>query len=462
MYVMNPGMFRLAKRLRRLHTDQRANVAITMAILLAPFMGALGGGFEITNWYLISRGMQNAADSAALAAATNAGANYDVEAKAVAAQYGFVDGTNNISVVVANKIACPSGGSNCYSVTITGYTPLLVSQIIGYKGDAVINGSSEKKLTGLAVAQPTVKNVPLCLVGLGTAGTDITTNGAPKSDLSGCSIMSNSSARCNGSNLNADFGFAVGTDNGCGVTQVSGATPYQDQFAAMANQPWFPKLSDSPCNGSFPQESVHGNTPSGGIARTGTISLASGNNFWCGDQRLTGDVVINTPPGSPAVLVIENGQLDLNGHKFVTSSGSAVTLVFSGNDSQAPCPCVHAPTDNSNGPGAVLDIAAPTSGNWSGVALYQDPKLTSGLDVSAAGNTPAWNISGLVYMPKASVTMKGAVDKSNAGKSCFAIIADVLLISGTGGIAKTDMGQCKDAGLNMPSMQILGRAKLVL
>lgn len=458
---MRPGFFRLTKCLGQLRSDQRANVAVTMGILLAPFMGALGAGFEITHWYLISRGMQNAADAASLAAATNAGANYDIEAKAIAAQYGFADGTNNVSVVAAKNVTCPSGGSNCYSVTITAYAPLLLSQIVGYKGDAVINGIAEKKLSGIAVAQPTVINVPLCLVGLGTAGTDITTNGAPKSDLKGCSIMSNSSARCNGSNLNADFGFAVGTDTGCGVTQVSGVSPYVDTFKSMAQQPWFPKLSDSNCNNNFPQETVHGNTASGGTARTGTISLSSGNNFWCGDQRLTGDVVINTPPGSPAVLVIENGQLDLNGHKFVTSSGSAVTLVFSGDDSKSPCPCAHAPIDSTNGNTAVLDIAAPTSGNWAGVAIYQDPSLTSGLDVSAAGNTPTWNISGLVYMPNANVTMKGAVDKSNAGKSCFAIIANVLLISGNGGIANTDMGDCAGAGLTMPSKQVPGRSKLV-
>src|SRR5713226_6447462 len=82
----------------RLRNDRRGNVTVMMAFILAPMIGALGFGFEISNWYLTTRGMQNAADAAAIAAATNGGSNYNVEAKAVAAKYGFVDGSNNITV----------------------------------------------------------------------------------------------------------------------------------------------------------------------------------------------------------------------------------------------------------------------------------------------------------------------------------------------------------------------------
>jgi hypothetical protein len=54
-----------------------------------------------------------------------------------------------------------------------------------------------------------------------------------------------------------------------------------------------------------------------------------------------------------------------------------------------------------------LDIAAPTSGTWSGIAVYQDPNLVDSggnLDVSCAGNSPTWDISGMVYMPHSNVT----------------------------------------------------------
>src|SRR6266404_3422901 len=113
----------IANHVPRLRADERGAVSVMMGFLLIPLVGALGLGFEVSNWYLTARGMQNAADTAAIAAATNGGSNYDVEAKAVAAQYGFVDGTNTIGIAVTNAAACPGGGNNCYSVTISGSLP---------------------------------------------------------------------------------------------------------------------------------------------------------------------------------------------------------------------------------------------------------------------------------------------------------------------------------------------------
>jgi Putative Flp pilus-assembly TadE/G-like len=450
----------LSKHLHRLREDQRGTVSVIMGFLIIPLVGALGIGFEVSNWYMNGRGMQNAADAAALAAATNGGANYDVEAKAVAAQYGFVDGTNNISVAVSNTAACPGGGNTCYGVTISGAVPLLVSQIVGYQGDTTLNGGAAKLLNAVAVAKAMVQPQPLCMVALAGSGAaqGIRTNGSPVANLNGCNVMSNTAAQCNGSNLGAGLGLAHGSSNGCGVKSVSGVDVVTDPYSGLASN--IPALSSSGCGGNYPQETRHGSTYSVTTTNqlSGSLDLVGGNNFKCGDQMLTADTVINTPPGTPAVLVIENGQLDLNGHSLTTSSGSEVTVVFSGDNSGS---YTHAPTDNTNGSGGRLDLAAPSTGPWSGVAIYQDPSLTSGLDVSAAGNSPTWNISGLIYMPHASVTLKGAVDKATNGKSCVVMIADNFTISGTAGILQTDIGQCPQQGLTMPTVTLAARSMLV-
>jgi hypothetical protein len=162
-------------------------------------------------------------------------------------------------------------------------------------------------------------------------------------------------------------------------------------------------------------------------------------------------------PRRGAVLVIENGQFDTNGYTLQSSSGSALTMVFSGDNSGS---FTHAPTG-----GGTLDFAAPTTGPWSGVAIYQNPALTSGVDISAAGNSPTWDLTGLVYLPHASVTFSGAVNKSSNGQSCFAMVVDNITINGTGGIL--DTGQCAAAGLNLPQSgtgsngQILRQGQLV-
>jgi hypothetical protein len=126
-------------------------------------------------------------------------------------------------------------------------------------------------------------------------------------------------------------------------------------------------------------------------------------------------------------------------------------VVFSGDNSGG---YTHAPTG-----GGTLDIQAPKTGPLSGVALYQDPSLTSGVDIAAAGNSPTWDITGLVYLPHANVTFSGAVNKSANGDSCFALVVADITINGTASILAH--GACAAAGLNMPLNQIPGRGQLV-
>ena len=337
--------------------------------------------------------------------------------------------------------------------------PLLMSQVVGFAGDTSIDGARQKRLSSVALAKAGTQTEDVCMLALATSGAaqGIRTNGAPTANFNGCNVMSNTSAQCNGSNLNASYGFAHGTSDNCGVTPVSNVPAITDPYSYLAKN--IPPKGSSGCT-SYPQETKKGNAYSVDEKNqlSGTLSLSGGNNFKCGDQMLTSDVVIDTPIGSPAVLFIENGQLDLNGHTLRTSAGSEVAVVFTGDNGTY----THAPRDNTNGSGGRLDIAAPTSGPWSGVALYQDPSLTTGVDVYDAGNSPTWNITGLIYMPHASVTVKGAIDKSTAGKSCVVMVADNFQISGTAGILKTNIGQCPAAGLKMPTAIIPSRAKLVL
>jgi hypothetical protein len=449
----------IINQLRRLRADQRGAVSIAMGILIIPLVGFLALGFEVSNWYMITRSMQNAADAATLAAAINNGPNYDVEARAVAAQYGFVNGVNNVTIGVSNTATCPiTGDTNCYSVTINGYTPLLLSQVVGFQGAGNISGSLQKQLGALAVAKAG-SPADICLLALAGSGTNpaIHTNGAPTANMNGCDSMSYTGANCNGHNLGLGISFTVGsTNNGCGAKQMSNQAqlvppdPYSSQISTNISH-----FTD-PCNGNYPQEpGKKGPALPASNQLSGPLTLSAGNNFYCGDQMLTGNVTISTPNG-PAVMIIENGQLDLNTFEFTMATKTdALTIVFTGSNC---CGYIHAPTDNGHGPGSLLDITPPTTGPWAGMAIVQDPNLTTGVDVSSAGNSPTWTITGLMYMPHATITLKGAIDKSNFGKSCVVMVADNFQISGTGGILKTDIGNCGGAGLTMPQATVGGVA----
>jgi hypothetical protein len=340
---------------------------------------------------------------------------------AVAASYGFVDGSNGISVTPLNNQTCPNGQTNCYQVTVAmASAPQFFSQIVGIPAPAI----SSAAMAGGAQTHT------YCLIALASSGTDpaILGNGVPAANLDNCNIMSNTGMTCNGHNTGATNGDAHTTNSGCGNTQNSNAPVVADPYKSLASN-----IPANTCGGSYPQES-------GGLQTkwSGAKTLAA-TTIVCGDLQLTADTTLTTAsPGS--VLVIENGQLDTNGFKLATVAGSALTVVFSGTSGSY----THAPTG-----GGTLDFNAPTSGTWSGVAIYQDPSLTTGVDISAAGATPTWDISGLVYLPHSSVLFSGAVNNSSNGASCFGLVVDNIRINGTGEILKT--GGCAAAGLNLPS-----------
>ena len=455
-------LLKLNADLGSLRADCRGTAAVMMALLMVPMIGMLGLGFEISNWYMSKRAMQNAADAAAIAAASNASSNYDVEAKAVAALYGYVDGQNNVTVTASNAATCPDGSNTCYSVTITSLDPLSLSQVVGFSGTTTVNGVKQTALSSTAIAQQSTAPTQLCLLALASSGAQgIRTNGAPKANMANCNVMSNTTATCNGHDLGATNGYAVGTNDGCGINQYSDTQAASDPYVGLAsNIPAPSNLADaSHCNSSYPQEPAKKKDPalpasnqwSGTKALTGTASVA-GNTLVCGDLQLTGDVTINTSSNG-AVLFIDNGQLDTNGYTLSTSNGSALTVVFTGTNASY----THGPTG-----GGTLNFNAPdatSNSPWSGVAIYQDPSLTSGVDISAAGNSPTWDLTGLVYLPHSSVTFSGAVNKSNNGYSCFVMVMDNITVNGTGSIL--DTGQCDQAGLTMPTAMVPSRGKLV-
>jgi Flp pilus assembly protein TadG len=409
-------------------------VAVIAALALTALIGVVGLAVDVGMWYRTNRALQNAADAAVIAAALNNTASYQSEAKAVAATYGFVDGANGITVTALNNQTCPGGATDCYQVTIAQATAqVFFSPVIG---------NFTPSLAGAAMAGGSQTH-SYCLLALGGSGTDpaLLGNGVPAANLDNCSIMSNTGMTCHGHNTGATYGDAHTTNSGCGNTQRSNVPAVADPYSGLATN--IPANTCGTSVSSFPQEPATLNL--WGLPAVTTTKTLPATTIVCGDLQLLGDVTLTTAsPGS--VLVIENGKLDTNGKTLKTAAGSALTIIFTGPTVPGHT-YTHAPTG-----GGTLDFNAPTSGAWSGVAIYQDPALTTGVDISAAGSSPTWNISGLVYLPHSSVLFSGAVNKSSNGASCFALVVDNITINGTGEILKT--GACAAAGLNLPTNNV--------
>jgi hypothetical protein len=438
----------LKKSLRALGADRRGNVAIVAAVAMPVLLGSMGIGAEVASWYTGKRNLQNAADSAAIAAATNADpSNYQAEALSVARKYGLQNGVDGVTVSAVNNAACPEGGNTCYRVNISRVQPLLLAQVVGFQGDLRLDGLPAKRISATALAYQAYAPRDYCVLALAGSGATegIRANGSPNADLTGCSTMSNTSANCNGHTLKAEYSDAHVTSAGCGRRNTSNVDVVADPFASKASN-----IAANPCkNPDYSWIPTQKNDPA--LKSTNTFhGLDSRTSISiCGDAQLDGPTLLT---GGNVVITVYGGSLDLKGYTLQTMPGTTATIVFTGPQNSDH---MHIPMGTG-----MLDIQAPTSGPWKGVAIYQDPALAAKyVEVKEAGNAPAWNITGLVYLSKATVTFSGIVNKSSYGKSCFGLVTDNLTVNGTAEILAH--GECPQAGLGLPTSNMPSRGQLV-
>jgi Flp pilus assembly protein TadG len=441
------------------HRRETGAVSPVFALMLVPLVGGLGMAAEATNWYMTHRAMQNAADGAAVAAATNGTINeatkcatagdFCYEAKAAAARNGFVNGTGNVTVTADYlTTGCPGTVKSCYSVSITKKLPLTLLQIAGFTGDTTVGSARAQTVVASSIARAPVP-VGYCSMALGT-GNSFTINGGPNVNLAGCDLWSNGNLRCNGANSDTgvSYGGAAGTSS-CGATQVGGQATKTDPMSGLSAN-----IPANTCT-SYPQ-----NVGSAIVAPniiTSSTSFASPLKL-CGNVRLGTNVNITT---SGAEIVVYNGSLDLYGLKLSTSGSGSVTVIFSGTVlNGGPVTYTQIPVDTVHG--GVIDIAAPTSGTFKGVAIMQDSSLTgnrNGVDMVYAGNNPTLDIQGLLYLPNSNFDIHGAINLHSSGLRCIGVIAKTVTVGGNGSIFdNTGVGvtaDCAAAGLSLPTATVV-------
>lgn len=424
--MMRP-VSRIHDLIARFLGDRRANVAPLFALALIPIIGALGMAGEVSSWYTIDRSQQNASDAAAVAAATDGNTAtdsggvpmYKREAFAVAQSYGYVTGANNVTVT-PSTVTCPSGSGTCYQVQISHSVPFYLLKVVKAGATQTITSTSIASAQGVAP--------PFCILALGGTGLsqDLVINGGPNSHMNGCSVASNGAADCHGHAIGGtDASYAIGPTDDCasnGNDKIINS-PIADPYAYLAAN--IPANTCTPANAasSYPQEpsGPHGTPLPASNLIGGSPAWSGSTKVSCGDIQLTTGI---TTLGPGTVWVIENGMLDLNGNTLIINGG---TIIFTG-----PTISGFAPSHFPAG-GGTLQITDPISGTWAGMAIYQDPNLPSGsgVDISAAGNSPTWAINGNVYAPNSNVTISGAVGNNS---SCIGLIVKTLTINGTGNI----------------------------
>ncbi len=291
--------------------------------------------------------------------------------------------------------------------------------------------------------------MPFCLLALGSGG--ITGHGIPNASLTNCQAGSNGPEDCTGGNLGVTYSFAAAGDTNACASASSGdltdPAPLSDALDAgrASNIPTASAANSgcasSVCSGGCPPGSAAAKYPQEGSSNF----KASGNPFtlinqtivYCGDFQMSGDQTWLAGD----TLVVENGQFDTSGHTLNATSGS--TIIFN-NPTNAPANVSYM----TNGSGT-LNLVAPTSGTWSGIAIYQNPSIPIQSFIFA-GNSPTWNINGLVYIPATDISFRGT--PQDTAHTCFGVVADSIDIRGTGNIIAQN--NCASVGATLPGTVI--------
>lgn len=430
----------MLRRLGAWLRGEEGAIAPILGLLLIPIIGMLAMGGEVSGWYMKARTLQNAADSAALAAATNGNIadvngvpGYQREAIAAAGQYGFQSLSSGDTVVTPSLTDCPgsaSGANDCYKVVLQQKVPLYLTQIVGYRGNTTTGTRMATWVSAVAVARGKGAPDQYCLVGLDSSGQSFRINGGSKVDFNGCSVMSNGSANCNGAGAdnNMGYGDAVSTSD-CGSPARAGRPPLADPYALLNNNGPIP-APPSPC-------SVTATTP------VTTITSIQSTPY-CGSVKLGSDITVNT---ADTKLTIFDGNLDLNGYTLRTGGSGSMTIILTGTKHQGGSLTI----DHTITGSGTIDITAPLTGTAAvdgglkGVAILQDGRMNGNkdtVDFTYAGNTPTLSITGLIYMPLSNFTMKGAINHRTEYLYCVSVVTKTILASGTGALYANSSQDC--------------------
>jgi Flp pilus assembly protein TadG len=385
----------------RFARDKSGSYLIISALMMPVLIGFVGLGTDYGLWVYTHQSAQSAADSAAVSAAAEGNAdNLTVQAGAVTASYGFVNGVNGTTVTVNQP---PKNGSH---TAVANAVEVIVTQRKAPLFSAVFI-STPLTISARSVAIPNVGTG--CVIALdSTASGAITVQGSSQVNLQNCNLYDNSN-NASALTVGGTAGVAalsVGVVGGISGTSSitasggikTGVRPAADPYAAVSFPPFY----------GCDQHNLRVNS---------SITLSPG--VYCGGISVTAGAVVTLNPG---IYYMDQGSLSVAGN--ATINGAGVTIVFtSGNNNNWATASI--------GSNANINLTAPTTGPTAGIVVFGDRNMPVGTVFKmTGGNTQSFG--GAIYLPKAALNYAGG---SGASNGCTQIVADTLNWSGNSSLA---------------------------
>jgi hypothetical protein len=372
-------------------SGSRGQVLPVVGLALVVLIGAAALAIDVGYWRYSQRIQQTAADSAAVAGASEIAsglAGITTAARADATLNGFTHDGTNITVTVNWPPASGSYAANANAVEV-----IVGANHPNFFAHALGSSFASQWVSARAVAAVNNYNRD-CIYGLSTSGTSVLFNGstvnAPR-----CGIVGNNNMTINGATVTAwMIGYA-------GTVIDNGSTYHEAHPAHML------AVSD-PCATTPGCAWLKANPPTSGSCMSPTVyNGLSTATLWPG--RYCSNVIINGCTNvvfQPGVYDFDNG-LTANGVSNV--SGNGVTIYNNGGQLVIN--------------GSTASLSAPTSGNTKGILFFQNPADSNAFVVNGSGGT---GYAGMVYFPSSQITLNGTLSQ------WLFIVGSTIVINGSG------------------------------
>ncbi len=404
---------------------------VTMfAVMLPVLVGIVGLGVESGQWYAGKRGLQTAADAAALSGAFERAHGHPdrVQASALrdATRNGFVNTLpNTITVNNPPATGAYTGEQKAVEVILRAHPTLLLSAI----------DLRDLTLVARAVAQVQVTGTACVLALDPSASAAISNSGNPTVNMAGCVLAANSDSSSaiditGSSDLIADSLYTVGDYSSGGSATVNLARdPLTHEFA----------LDDPYANVDIP-------TISGCDATNASYNNSRVINpgVYCGGISFGAQANVRLNPGT---YYLDGGDFRANAGAVVTcncsGAGDGVTFVLTSTGSPSQIGTV-----TINGGANITLNAPPNSSPFAGILFYQDRRAPTGSTDKFNGGANQ-SLTGALYFPNQTVEYAG--NNSPNAATCTQIIGNQVVFTGNATINNTG---CPGAGVQ--PLQITG------
>lgn len=357
------SMRELAREVRR---SRRGSVAIQVALVMTALIGMVALGTEMTYLMFKHRQMQSAADSAALGAGTAIAKGYPVdfriEADALAAEVGFVNGANGVTITVNRPPASGSHSTDPSAVEVIIAQPQTLNLVALFR-----SGLFNVSARAVAIQGDLGSYCVLGLDPTASGTVRIMNNGVVASETCGVGVNSSSDSALILENNAAIKGpVSVVGDWSLAINASLPTNPVPKNHAAASTDPYatVPLQATGTCV----------NPP----ASASTVNLTA--KHYC-RLNYSNNVTLNLAPG---VYYIDT-QLSLQNNVIVNATGG-VTLVINGNYAI------------SIGNNVTINIAAPGSGPTAGLAIASIRTASESVTQKFSNNA-ILNLTGAVYFP---------------------------------------------------------------